>query len=350
MTRSSGVFRVSQLGCIMNDKASHALAWMKTCLLAAGIYNLTWGAAVILFPNAIFNFAAMELPTYPQIWQCVGMIVGVYGIGYLVAARDPFRHWPIVLVGFLGKVFGPIGFLQAAFVGDLPWRWGITILTNDLIWWLPFSAMLYGAFRFHSDTSRGIADRKFDAVIQDCESQRGVSLAELSSKQPVIVVFVRHQGCTFCREALADLAKQSSELNSREIEIAVVHMSSPMDATILFERYGLTGVHRYSDPHCEIYRSFGLTRGKIFQVFAAKVWRRALLDGVLFRFGWGKLKGDGFRMPGTFLLLDGRVVARKLAETAADRPDYASWANEELKKVDNQSVDSIQHPETVIAV
>ena len=95
----------------------------------------------------------MELPRYPQIWQCVGMIVGVYGVGYLVAAREPFRHWPIVLVGLLGKVFGPIGFLSAAASGDLPWAWGVTILGNDLIWWLPFTAILYGAFRAGTGTA-----------------------------------------------------------------------------------------------------------------------------------------------------------------------------------------------------
>jgi hypothetical protein len=71
----------------------------------------------------------------PVIPQCVGMIVGVYGIGYLIAASDPLRHWPIVLVGFLGKIFGPIGFLAAGLRGDLPWSWGVTILSNDLIWW-----------------------------------------------------------------------------------------------------------------------------------------------------------------------------------------------------------------------
>jgi small multidrug resistance pump len=49
----------------------------------------------------------MELPRYPDIWQCVGMIVGVYGVGYLIAAFDPLRHWPVILVGLLGKVLGP---------------------------------------------------------------------------------------------------------------------------------------------------------------------------------------------------------------------------------------------------
>jgi small multidrug resistance pump len=43
------------------------------------------------------------------------------------------RHWPIVLVGLLGKVLGPIGFLDAALRSALPGAVGWTILTNDLI-------------------------------------------------------------------------------------------------------------------------------------------------------------------------------------------------------------------------
>ena len=86
---------------------------MKRFLQIAGIYNLAWGASVILFPNLAFDLAGMTRPLYPMIWQCVGMIVGVYGIGYLIAATDPLRHWPITLIGLLGKIFGPIGFDEA---------------------------------------------------------------------------------------------------------------------------------------------------------------------------------------------------------------------------------------------
>ena len=57
-----------------------------------------------------FRAVGIEPPNYPELWQCIGMIVGVYGIGYLAASTDPVRHWPIVLVGFLGKIFGPIGY------------------------------------------------------------------------------------------------------------------------------------------------------------------------------------------------------------------------------------------------
>ena len=121
--------------------------WRSTLLLFAGAYNLLWGLWVALWPMAIFRWAEMELPIYPQIWQCVGMIVGVYGIGYLIAARDPLTHWPIVLVGLLGKVFGPIGFLISALRGELPWCWGATLLTNDLFWWIPFGLLLHDVWR-----------------------------------------------------------------------------------------------------------------------------------------------------------------------------------------------------------
>lgn len=120
---------------------------MTWVLRAAAVYNIAWGAFVILFPLAIFDFAGLERPNYPEIWQCVGMIVGVYGVGYWIAARDPLTHWPIVLVGLLGKIFGPIGFLNAAAQGRFPWAFGWTILTNDLIWWAPFAVILLRASR-----------------------------------------------------------------------------------------------------------------------------------------------------------------------------------------------------------
>jgi small multidrug resistance pump len=95
----------------------------------------------------------MEQPRYPFIWQCVGMIVGVYGIGYLAAARDPVRHWPIVLVGFLGKIFGPLGYVMGVLKGEVPAAFGVTLPTNDLVWWVPFALILLHARASHQPLS-----------------------------------------------------------------------------------------------------------------------------------------------------------------------------------------------------
>lgn len=119
--------------------------WANRWLWAAGLYNLVWGGVIIAFPHLLFDATGMERMAYPEIWQCVGMIVGVYGIGYIIAAGDPRRHWPIVLVGLLGKILGPIGFLEAMSQGTFPPVFGLTILTNDLIWWIPFVMILRDA-------------------------------------------------------------------------------------------------------------------------------------------------------------------------------------------------------------
>lgn len=120
--------------------------WMMLTLLAAAAYNVAWGGLAVLAPGMTLRWIGLPDAT-EAFWQCIGMIIGVYGVGYAIAAFDPMRHWPIVFVGLLGKVFGPIGFGQGLLAGDLPWRMGWTILTNDLIWWWPFTAICLHAWR-----------------------------------------------------------------------------------------------------------------------------------------------------------------------------------------------------------
>lgn len=116
---------------------------MQAVLLAAAAYNLAWGALVVLFPLAPFRWAGLPPPNYVPIWQCLGMVVGVYGVGYAIAARDPLRHWPIVFVGLLGKLLGPVGMAYYVASGELPSASAWLCVTNDLIWWVPFGLILY---------------------------------------------------------------------------------------------------------------------------------------------------------------------------------------------------------------
>jgi hypothetical protein len=303
--------------------------WMNRVLVAAGIYNLVWGAGIVLLPQTTLTWFGMDPLNYPAIWQCVGMLVGVYGIAYLLAATDPLRQWPIVLVGLLGKLFGPIGFLWAAAAGELPWAFGWLLLLNDVVWWLPFSAILYVAIRGACNTSIGHAVDREDAIAL-FSSQRGASLGELSVRQPLMVVFLRHMGCTFCREALSDLAAQRRALESLGVQLAVVHMGAPLAATLMLQKHGLEDVHRFSDPECELYRAFALDRGSPLQLMGPKIWWRGVQS--LWRgHGLGSISGDAFRMPGVFVLVEGEVIAAYRHRSAADRPDYVAIAHEALR-------------------
>ena len=131
--------------------------WMSLWLWAAAAYNIIWGGIVVLAPAWTFRVLGIDTLTMADeasyallipIWQCVGMIVGVYGLAYAAAARDPIRHWPVVAAGLLGKILGPIGFVDAVFIkGIFPASFGFTILTNDLLWWIPFTLILLAAWR-----------------------------------------------------------------------------------------------------------------------------------------------------------------------------------------------------------
>lgn len=128
---------------------SQAPRWMRRVLIAAGVYNLAWGGIAILWPRWAFAWAGLPQPNYPELWQCIGMMVGVYGVGYLLAARAPRQYWPLVLVGLLGKVCGPLGFLHSLGQGQLNWAFGLNLLFNDLLWWIPFTLILRDAWIYH---------------------------------------------------------------------------------------------------------------------------------------------------------------------------------------------------------
>ena len=315
--------------------------WMRWVLMAAAAYNLIWGGWVVLRPMDLFNLTGIEQPLYPGIWQCVGMIVGVYGIGYAIASTNPCRHWPIVLVGFLGKVFGPIGMaynfvaLPVDAPGRLPLSWAWINVTNDLIWLVPFAAILYHAFKTWNDPSSHqpamepseSTDEGFQEINRRFRTQFDESIATLSDRSPVLVVFLRHSGCTFCREALQDLVEQRARIEAKGTQIVLVHMGDTEAGQSLFESYGLGDIHQISDPKCELYRAYDLRRGRLGQLFGPDVFWRGFKAAILNRHGVGKLDGDGFQMPGTFLVRDQQIVAAYRHQNAASRPDYCEFAD-----------------------
>jgi hypothetical protein len=299
--------------------------WMRTTLYVAGAYNIFWGAAVVLFPNLFFDLAGMTRPLYPQLWQCIGMIVGVYGVGYAIAATNPVRHWPIVLVGLLGKVFGPIGFAWSLWRGDFPLMSGLTIITNDLVWWAPFAMILWHAFRESTSLAKGEPGSLDEALARPVSVEQS-SLREISSDTPILLVFLRHFGCTFCREALTDIKRQRKVIEISGTRIVLVHMVDDDTAREALRPYGLDDLLRLSDPELKLYRAFGLERGTVRQLFGPRVWLRGIVAGLFGRHGVGALAGDGFQMPGVFLIRQGKVEAAYIHRAASDRPDYAGLA------------------------
>ena len=134
-----------------------SLRWPTIVLVIAGAYNLIWSGCMILLPLESFAWSGMEKHDkplhYPQLWQGLGMLIGVFGLGYLLAATDPARHWGLVLIGLVSKVLGGLGSVSAVVTGQGP-PWTILLtLVNDLAWWLPFALILRHAYRTRRELS-----------------------------------------------------------------------------------------------------------------------------------------------------------------------------------------------------
>ena len=250
--------------------------WSRVILRLAGIYNLVWGAIVIAAPSPCFAGSGWKnrgiLPFgSASAWWSVSMELDT-GLRRLTR----FRHWPIVLVGLIGKVLGPIGFVWAAWTEQLPWAWGLICLTNDLIWWVPFGLIMSHVFRIENDRSDDVPAYGYGEAIHDAVSHRGETLGNLSKRAPTLVVFLRYTGCIFAQETLARLSRLYPDLERRGIQLAIVHMGSWMDGRRALTRYGLEGAHHFSDVHCRLYRAFGLPRGTFMQMLSPAIICRGL--------------------------------------------------------------------------
>lgn len=171
-------------------------------------------------------------------------------------------------------------------------------------------------------TNPSVRRRAVDDPLRELKSSRGMTLEEHSQVRPQLVVFLRHFGCTFCREALADLAVQRAEIERRGFDITLVHMVDDREAERFFSSYGLGDLTRVSDAGRRMYEMFGLDRGSLGQLFGLRVWFRGLIAGLFAGHGLGTVRGNPFQMPGVFVLDRGKLVSGFQHRVASDRPDY----------------------------
>lgn len=115
---------------------------------AAALYNIAWGAYAAFDPQWLFRLARLPPMQHPQIFACLGMLIGVYGLLYAEVARRPERGFPIAAVGLLGKLLGPAGLAVLIACGQWPIETLALCITNDLIWWVPFAIYLRDAWSF----------------------------------------------------------------------------------------------------------------------------------------------------------------------------------------------------------
>jgi hypothetical protein len=105
------------------------LKTVKQVFLIGGYYDLVLGLAFAAIYQPIYNHFQIELPNHPAYIQLPGLFIAVFGVGFLLVARDPQRHAGIIMLGVLMKLAFVIVVVGHRLTGGIPTLY------------LPFAAM-----------------------------------------------------------------------------------------------------------------------------------------------------------------------------------------------------------------
>ena len=293
---------------------------IKNTLKLAGVYNLLLTILMVFFPKIVCVLFNIEYSSnFNLAWQVFAVFTGVLGIGFFLASVDIEFHWGIVLLGFLTKAITTLIFLKAIVMNALPAKTVFFVVLNDLIWLIPFYFALN--YAYESFTKEASAPKKFNDLINVAKTNNGKTLLQLSTGNRVLLVFVRHLGCTFCRETVSEISKLESVIKSKNLNLVFVHMSDPAFGDDFFSKYFPYPVSHISDPQRLLYQSLGLKRGSLSQVFGPSTFLRGFWAGLIKGHGLGQPEGDPMQLGGYYILSEGRVVFEHKTTKASESFD-----------------------------
>lgn len=158
------------------------------------------------------------------------------------------------------------------------------------------------------------------------KTNKGNNLNDLSDQSPVLVVFLRHFGCVFCKESMYDISKKREHFKKEGINVVLIHMADNETADEYFRKFKLIDIEHVSDLECKYYAAFGLIKGSFSQLYGLKTWLRGFeIASTKQLLPDSKRIGDGLQMPGIFLLRHGAIVESFIHNSVADKPDFETF-------------------------
>ena len=117
---------------------------MRYLLWFAGCYNLLVGLSLVVFYHETFKTLNLfgEKPESMFFVQLFGILVGLFGVGYIVVARNPVENRNVLLLGLLSKGLGSVLGIGYVVLGKLPPAFLVLLFFADMIYLVPFGVIL----------------------------------------------------------------------------------------------------------------------------------------------------------------------------------------------------------------
>lgn len=291
----------------------------KSILLASGLCGIVWGIIAIIYAQNWFDNLG-----HAELFQAMGLYELALGIAYLMASNNPLRNWQIVLIGFIIKITLTLGYLYYSLVKVEPDFIFQMILITDLVWILPFALVLYNAYihdQLLDNEMIGLQAASLNSIMHTMDTNKQNNLYKLSEQQPVLLVFLRHFGCSFCRDTLMRIGELRKGIEDKQIKIVLVNMYDNATAEDNLKEYNLADLDYIADEESILYKTFKLRRATFSQIFGIKVFIKMLkIFFIKGTFSSLTEQADTFQMPGIFLVKNGNIIQQYNYTSIADTP------------------------------
>lgn len=300
---------------------------INASLFVSAAYFIIWSLIVIIFPGVLSTVVIESKATPIIFWDFMGLVTLILGVVLMIAAFNPFRHWLIILLVTLFHISMIGGFIYGYNTGVFNKYFINFIFFNHLLWIFPNIYALYVTYKrsFTADELLIDSFSNNQFPLEFYETIQGNNIGELNVESPLLLVFLRHFGCPFCKESLMKLAENRHDIEVNGIKIVLVYMVEPHIASKYLRQYELNDVFQVSDPEEIMYKSFKLKKGSFTQLFGLKVWGRWIELGVKKKLFNTAPEGNVSQMPGIFLLHKGKIEKRYVPKSIADSPDYSQF-------------------------
>ena len=127
--------------------------WMRWLLRFVGGYNLLAGLTMMVFYHESFKFLGIPKPQLMLPVQLVGILVGLFGVGYLLVASNPIQNRHLRMLGFWSKARGSYLGVGYVLLGKLPPMFLVILFFADIVYLPPFLVIMrrvYGLARKQS--------------------------------------------------------------------------------------------------------------------------------------------------------------------------------------------------------
>lgn len=121
--------------------------WMFYLLSFAGCYNLLAGLSLVVFYHETFKILELPKPTLLLFVQLAGILIGLFGVGYLIVARNPVENRNVLLLGFLSKALGTVLGIWFFVRGQVPVTFLVLLFFADIVYLPPFAMILRRLYR-----------------------------------------------------------------------------------------------------------------------------------------------------------------------------------------------------------